>query len=196
MKYYAVKNGREPGIYNSWAECQKQIHGFKNASYKSFTSRKEAEEFISDKKEMPQMEHGLIAYVDGSFNAKKKVYGYGAVLIDGQQVIKHLYGHGDNPDCLSSRNVAGEIFGALSAVKYAVEHPEYDGIVIYYDYMGIEKWAIGEWKANKKLTQYYANQMAEYRKKLPIVFMKVEAHTGDFYNEQADQLAKKAVGIE
>ena len=35
-----------------------------------------------------------------------------------------------------------------------------------------------------------------YRKQLPIVFMKVEAHTGDFYNEQADQLAKKAVGIE
>ena len=48
MKYYAVKNGREPGIYNSWAECQKQIHGFKNASYKSFTSRKEAEEFITE----------------------------------------------------------------------------------------------------------------------------------------------------
>ena len=46
--------------------------------------------------------------------------------------------------------------------------------------MGIEKWAIGEWKANKKLTQYYASQMAEYRQKLPIVFMKVEAHTGDF----------------
>ena len=196
MKYYAVKNGREPGIYNSWAECQKQIHGFKNASYKSFTSRKEAEEFISDKKEMPQMEHGLIAYVDGSFNAKKKVYGYGAVLIDGQQVIKCLYGHGDNEECISSRNVAGEILGALAAVKYAVEHPEYDGVVIYYDYMGIEKWAIGEWKANKKLTQYYADKMAKYRKQLPIVFMKVEAHTGDFYNEQADQLAKKAVGIE
>lgn len=196
MKYYAVKNGRVPGIYNSWAECQKQIHGFKNASYKSFTSRTEAEEFISDKKEIPQMEHGLIAYVDGSFNAKKKVYGYGAVLIDGQQVIKRLCGHGDNEECIPSRNVAGEIFGALAAVKYAVEHPEYDGIVIYYDYMGIEKWAIGEWKANKKLTQYYADKMAKYRKQLPIVFMKVEAHTGDFYNEQADQLAKKAVGIE
>ena len=196
MKYYAVKNGRVPGIYNSWAECQKQIHGFKNASYKSFTTRVEAEEFISDKKEIPQMEHGLIAYVDGSFNAKKKVYGYGAVLIDGQQVIKCLYGHGDNEECISSRNVAGEILGALAAVKYAVEHPEYDGVVIYYDYMGIEKWAIGEWKANKKLTQYYADKMAKYRKQLPIVFMKVEAHTGDFYNEQADQLAKKAVGIE
>lgn len=196
MKYYAVKNGREKGIYKTWAECQKQIHGFKNASYKSFTSLEEAKAFIEEKKEMPQMENGLIAYVDGSFNAKKKVYGYGVVLIEGQKVIKRLYGHGDQEDCLSSRNVAGEIFGSLTAVKYAVEHPEYDGIVIYYDYMGIEKWAVGEWKANKKLTQYYASKMAEYRKQIPIVFMKVEAHTGDFYNEEADKLAKKAVGIQ
>ena len=50
MKYYAVKNGRVPGIYNSWAECQKQIHGFKNASYKSFKKKKEKKEFIYDKK--------------------------------------------------------------------------------------------------------------------------------------------------
>ncbi len=34
------------------------------------------------------------------------------VLIDGQQVIKRLCGHGDNEECISSRNVAGEIFGA------------------------------------------------------------------------------------
>ena len=195
MKYYAVKNGREPGIYNSWAECQKQIHGFKNASYKSFTSRKEAEEFISDKKEMPQMEHGLIAYVDGSFNAKKKVYGYGAVLIDGQQVIKRLYGHGDNEECLSSRNVAGEIFGALAAVKYAVEHPEYDGIVIYYDYMGIEMWATKRWKRNNALTQYYAAFYDSIKDRVRVHFHKVAAHTGDTYNEMADVLAKQGAGI-
>lgn len=196
MKYYAVKNGRQKGIYKTWAECQKQINGFKNAAYKFFTSLEDAEAFIEDKKEMPKMEHGLIAYVDGSFNAKKKLYGYGVVLIDGQEVIKCLYGHGDKEEYLSSRNVTGEILGSLTAVEYALKHPEYDGIVIYYDYMGIEKWAIGEWKANKKLTQLYASKMAEYRKTIPIVFMKVEAHTGDFYNEKADQLAKKAVGIQ
>ena len=195
MKYYAVKNGRVPGIYNSWAECQKQIHGFKNASYKSFTSRKEAEEFISDKKEIPQMEHGLIAYVDGSFNAKKKVYGYGAVLIDGQQVIKRLYGHGDNEECLSSRNVAGEIFGALAAVKYAVEHPEYDGIVIYYDYMGIEMWATKKWKRNNVLTNEYAAFCERIFPHVKVYFHKVHAHTGDTYNEMADQLAKAGAAI-
>lgn len=196
MKYYAVKNGREPGIYKTWTECQKQIHGFKNASYKSFSTLEEAEQFIQEKKEMPKIENGLIAYVDGSFNAKKKIYGYGAVLIEGQKVIQRLSGQGNHPDCLPSRNVAGEIFGSLAAVKYAVEHPEYDGIIIYYDYMGIEKWATGEWKANKKLTQYYVSQMNHYQKQISILFMKVEAHTGDFYNEQADKLAKKAVGIE
>ena len=28
-KYYAVKNGRKPGIYSSWDECKKQVEKFK-----------------------------------------------------------------------------------------------------------------------------------------------------------------------
>ena len=31
MKYYAVKNGKVPGIYNTWDECKENIHGFKGA---------------------------------------------------------------------------------------------------------------------------------------------------------------------
>lgn len=30
-KFYAVNNGRDPGVYYSWPDCQKQITGFKNA---------------------------------------------------------------------------------------------------------------------------------------------------------------------
>ena len=33
-KYYAVKNGRKPGIYSSWDECKKQVEKFKGAIYK------------------------------------------------------------------------------------------------------------------------------------------------------------------
>ncbi|ORY22505.1 ribonuclease H-like domain-containing protein [Naematelia encephala] len=31
--YYAVKSGRKPGIYTSWAECEEQIKGFSGFNY-------------------------------------------------------------------------------------------------------------------------------------------------------------------
>lgn len=42
-KYYVVWHGQNPGVYNSWAECQLQIKGFPNAKYKSFKTLEEAE---------------------------------------------------------------------------------------------------------------------------------------------------------
>ncbi|QQK79428.1 viroplasmin family protein [Salicibibacter cibi] len=42
-KYYVVWKGRNPGIYQSWAECQEQVNGYKGARFKSFTSKEEAE---------------------------------------------------------------------------------------------------------------------------------------------------------
>lgn len=42
-KYYVVWHGNNPGIYDSWADCQLQINGFPGAVYKSFKSRAEAE---------------------------------------------------------------------------------------------------------------------------------------------------------
>lgn len=42
-KYYTVWEGLQPGVYDSWADCQAQIKGFPNARYKSFKSRSEAE---------------------------------------------------------------------------------------------------------------------------------------------------------
>ncbi len=40
--------GQKPGIYTTWPECQAQIMGFPNAKYKSFKTRKEAEEAFSE----------------------------------------------------------------------------------------------------------------------------------------------------
>lgn len=45
-KFYAVKAGKKPGIYNTWAECQAQIIGYSNAKLKSFLSYAEAEAFM------------------------------------------------------------------------------------------------------------------------------------------------------
>lgn len=35
-KFYVVWEGKEPGIYNTWEECKKQVDGFEGAKYKSF----------------------------------------------------------------------------------------------------------------------------------------------------------------
>jgi ribonuclease HI len=42
-KYYVVWVGRKPGIYTSWPECQKQVIKFKDAKFKSFESKAEAD---------------------------------------------------------------------------------------------------------------------------------------------------------
>ncbi len=42
-KFYVVWQGKEPGIYTTWSECEKQVKGVEGAKYKSFPSRAEAE---------------------------------------------------------------------------------------------------------------------------------------------------------
>lgn len=47
-KYYVVWEGLEPGIYEHWNQCKKQIDGFAFAKYKSFESKQEAEAAYED----------------------------------------------------------------------------------------------------------------------------------------------------
>jgi len=42
-KYYVVWQGRNPGIFNDWAACQKQVEKFPGAKFKSFKTLAEAE---------------------------------------------------------------------------------------------------------------------------------------------------------
>ena len=48
----ASKKGRAPGIYETWAECQKQTTGFSGAEFKSFTTRAEAEAYLENEEKM------------------------------------------------------------------------------------------------------------------------------------------------
>jgi len=43
-KFFVVWEGKEPGIYRSWEDCKKQIHGFGGALYKGFATEEEARE--------------------------------------------------------------------------------------------------------------------------------------------------------
>ena len=37
-KYYVVWKGRQPGVYESWEDCQKQTKHFKCPQFKAFKS--------------------------------------------------------------------------------------------------------------------------------------------------------------
>ena len=43
-KFFVVWEGKEPGIYRSWEECKRQIHGFEGALFKGFATEAEARE--------------------------------------------------------------------------------------------------------------------------------------------------------
>lgn len=193
--FYAVKNGRTPGIYSTWAECEAQVKGFAGAKFKKFSTKEEALSFINEEeiiKEEPVINDSIFAFVDGSYNPATKVYGYGGFLsVEGKKYI--LQGNNNDSEMATMRNVAGEICGSMTAVRKA-EELGLKELTILYDYKGIEEWAKGTWKTNKKGTIEYASFMRNTN--IKITFKKVEAHTGIEGNEMADVLAKDVVGIE
>jgi len=46
-KFFVVWEGKEPGIYRSWDECKRQIHGYGSALYKGFVTEAEAREAMT-----------------------------------------------------------------------------------------------------------------------------------------------------
>ena len=46
-KIFVVWEGKEPGIYRTWEECKRQIHGYGGALYKGFDTEAEAREAMT-----------------------------------------------------------------------------------------------------------------------------------------------------
>lgn len=207
-KYYAVAYGKTQNgvIYTSWDECKKEVIGCKGAIYKSFTSEEDAIQFIeahgvemkkyeSEKSTKSKSQNNTLEiYVDGSFSIDKGNFSYGFVVVLEDNIIYEQNGVGNDKDAVALRNVSGEVLGAIEATKYAIEKG-YSEIIIYFDYQGIQSWAIGTWKRNNKITINYHEMMKELMKKIDIKFIKVKGHSGNKYNDRADYLAKKALDL-
>ena len=132
------------------------------------------------------MKKGLIAYIDGSFNSQHFVYGSGVIIINNNEIneFKHA--------SQNIKHVAGECEASKFSMYYAYSNniPE---ITIYHDYIGVGAWCTGTWKAKNDYTQGYKAYFEKISKKVKVNFVKVEAHSGVFYNEKADTLAKNAI---
>lgn len=209
-KYYAVKNGNGgvSGIYLTWPECKAQVDGVSGVLYKGFATLEEAEAFLNGgsaatvqkapsntvpKSEIPDKNGVAIAYVDGSYNKATKEFSCGAVLFYKGKRVDFSEKFSD-PALAEMHNVAGEIKGAETVMKYCIENdiPE---IEIYHDYRGVGQWATGGWKANKEGTKAYAEFCRHAAAYLKFSFIEVRGHSGDTWNDEADRLAKAALGI-
>ncbi|MFE8696535.1 viroplasmin family protein [Cytobacillus sp. FJAT-53684] len=198
-KFYAVKRGRKEGIYTSWNECKEQVNGFPNALYKSFPTYEEAESFIGGKGtggSLEETEEGqiseLTAYIDGSYDDRKKLYSYaGIVFLKNGERLE--FSHADsNSSLIALRNVAGEIKAAMHVIDLALKN-EAKSIDIYYDYVGIENWANKSWKAKNPFTQNYVEYIESVKSNIDIYFKKVKSHSGNKFNDEVDILAKRAI---
>ena len=192
-KYYAVRRGRVPGIYNTWDECREQVTKFSGAEYKSFKLLEDAENYMNNTSKATETESDAVAYVDGSYSKELNMFSYGAVIFYNGEKYEFCKKFQDS-ELITMHNVAGEIKGSEFVMQYCIDNG-IKSVDIFHDYEGIEKWCTGEWKTNKSGTQHYKQFYTEASKNLEVKFIKVKGHSGDEYNDLADALAKSALGI-
>lgn len=82
-RFYAVRQGRVRGIFETWEEARENVDGYSGAEFESFSTRAQAETFLRNvratpiplKKEsvrhhtptiLPHVPSGVIVYTDGS----------------------------------------------------------------------------------------------------------------------------------
>lgn len=181
-KYYAVRVGKVPGIYSTWDQCKEQINGVSGAQYKSFPTLAEAEHYIQGTTECGSVvsqdtvatpsedlntqvedriailtEDEVVAFVDGSYDVTEEKSAFGAIIFShsgNKDILYKAFTKQLGEEFISLRNVAAELEGVKEAINWAIKYNK-RRIAIYYDYEGIEKWATGQWKANKVITKDY-----------------------------------------
>lgn len=197
---YALQSDQGNEIFHSWDECQKAIKSHTGVSYKAFANDDMCRDWFAGKRPavLPITEEPgkVTVYTDGSFNQKIPAYGWGfyAVLPGGEVYIS--YDEGRIPDLIPQKNVAGEMIAAMKAVQWAAICG-YKKIELRYDYAGVGAWPLGKHQVsdNNRYAGAYRDWMRKMEKVIFIEYVQIPGHSGDWYNEQADELAKKGCKI-
>ena len=137
----------------------------------------------------------LHIYVDGSYNISTEKYSYGLVAVK-DNVIQYIE-NGASKDNSSKniRQIAGELEATIRGVEYALNQKE-KKVVIFHDYAGIAHHATGFWERKEQSSVDYYNKMQSLiNSGIEVIFVKVDSHTGDLYNEIADEKCKEALQI-
>lgn len=208
-KVYAIKEGFnfdtnekiENKIVGTWAECLKYVNGVKGAKYKSFEDVNSAKQYLSQgskllkKAEDKYPLNCLHIYVDGSYNSNTERYSYSVIAVR-NNIVEYIDSNISIDNSKSNiRQIAGELEGAIKGVEYALSKGD-KKIVLFHDYEGVSHHATGFWERREESSIRYYNKMNELIKRgIDVIFVKVDSHTGDLFNELADEKCKKKLSI-
>lgn len=209
-KVYAIKEGFdfqknekiENKIVDTWSECLKYVKGVKGAKYKSFEDINSAEQYLREgskllkKSEDTYPKDCLHIYVDGSYNMSTEKYSYGLVAVR-KDVVEYIEsGSSKDTSKKNIRQIAGELEAAIKGVEYALNIGE-KKVVIFHDYEGISHHATGFWERKEESSVQYYNKMNELMNLgIEVIFVKVDSHTGDLFNELVDEKCKEKAEIQ
>ena len=73
MFFYAVANGRTTGIFTNWDDCNNSVKGYKNAIYKKFSVKEEAEMFVLSHNKNADEHNFVKNTILSYFEAKKTI---------------------------------------------------------------------------------------------------------------------------
>ena len=171
-KFYAVRKGRNPGIYFSWLECKSQIHRYPGAVYKSFECLESAENYMDEYREENEnrMKFSNYAYIRGYYNDTTDCYGYNGCIYHNNKKY-NINGYDNDPHYINMGAVAGHIVGCRKLIDKAIELG-IRNMDLYYDYEGIKNWATGDWNRNKYGSIEYYEYMQDIKRKININFIK------------------------
>ena len=214
-KVYAVRRGRQTGLFHTWDECRAQVDGFAGAQYKGFTSAAEAMQWLTGSSapavrtakpaaaprlfDLPEPEVPVcdfVVYTDGScLRNPDGPGGYAAVILP-QGEKPPIRVHGGEPSTTNNRMELRAAIEGLAAIR------ENASVLLYTDsqYMknGFTKNWVRNWKRNgwrtakgtAVLNKDLWLQLDEQLQRHRVSFQWVKGHAGHEYNEQCDELAK------
>jgi len=132
-----------------------------------------------------------VAYCAGSFDLEKRRYSHGVLIIDDKQHEHEICGSGMNEKYIDAQNLAGEIFGVLNAMDWAISNG-FDKLLIYTQTEQIGKLLNGvekaESRAAKMLRIIFETKYAD----LLEIEIQTAIHLSE-YATKAEELAKKSL---
>ena len=139
----------------------------------------------------------VVIYTDGACSGNPGPGGWGAVLL---YQDRHKELRGGDPETTNQRMELTAVIEALKALKvegWDVEvYSDSAYLVNAFNQGWLEKWQRNGWKnakndpvANQDLWQ----ELLRLSKKNKVKIIKIAGHSGDFWNERGDALARQAI---